>query len=132
MGEPLSRAIAGAGSFADQCHYFALALHDLTGMPLAYVGNRGRDGELLVGHVAVRVAPGVVADADGAWEEHELLSMFGASEAADASRRDVVGSLGGRLSAYARGRVSEAGRLLASDPGYVEGLEALAAPAPSP
>ncbi len=120
MSHPVAPGIPRSERFADECHYFALALRTQAGGRLAYVGNRGRDGEMVPGHVVVTLAPGLHADADGIWAEPDLLAAWGAREVATVTRREVVRDLGGRLSPHARERIEAATAALARAPAFRE------------
>ena len=120
MSQPLAPGIASPDAFADECHYFALALLPLSGGGLAYVCNRGRDGDPVPGHVVVTLAPGVHADASGIWAEDDLLAAWGAAEVVPVARDEVVRDLGGRLSRWARTRVAAADAAIGRADAFLE------------
>lgn len=133
MPASLHPGIARADDFADECHYFALALQARAGGTLAYVGRRGRDGGLAVGHVVVTLGEGVHADAEGIWREDELLAAWRADAVEPTDPDAVARDLGRKgLSAFARGRVAAADRAIAGDAAYLEGVEGALAAANAP
>ncbi len=134
MPATINPGIARPEDFADECHYFALALQARAGGTLGYVGKRGRDGGLVAGHVVVTLSDGVHADAEGIWDEEALLSAWGADAVEPTDAASVAEDLGGRkLSRWARSRVAAADRALSANPGYMAAVEgSLAAAAPSP
>lgn len=102
----------------EQCHYFALALADLSGLQLVYIANRNDGGELTVGHVACRINNDEIVDAEGFWSEDAILDAWRSNSIEAASAEDIYRHLeddDGDLSSYVIGEVERAKRLLEED-----------------
>lgn len=98
-----------------ECHFFALAIHKLTGLFPGYVADCSRDGTPIIGHVVVMLPDGTVADAEGVWRPDDLLAHWEATDIIPTSPEDIEVHLADSeesLSDYCRERISRAERLL--------------------
>lgn len=107
-------------TFADgECHYFAIAAARLTGLPMVFVANPGEHGPA-IGHVALEMPDGALADAAGIWGRESLLASWEASLTLPTDEDDVMRDLceeGCGPSDYVLGRIAHATLLLEGE-GY--------------
>ncbi len=76
MPRPLRPETTSQDYVDGKCHYFALALHKLTGQPILEVGKLDADGHFQGGHFVLDVGNGKVADATGVHPLEDLLDSW--------------------------------------------------------